>query len=319
MNRKPKIFISKCIELDSCRWNGAKISSVEVKNILPHIELITACPEADIGLGIPREPIRIVAVNDEKRLIQPATEVDLTEKMQTYCNKLVEDYDDIDGFILKSKSPSCGIKEVKVYQGKGSKSPHPAGAGIFAEIVLDKFSHLPIEDEGRLTNFKIREHFLTSVFTINRFKELKQNPDIKALMKFQAEHKFLFLAYNQSQMRKLGKIAANLEKNNINQVFQDYQTNLYAVFAKLPRHNNIINVWNHIQGFFSDHLKPVEKKYLLEKIEAFKNDKLPAIAVTEILHAHAIRFENEYILNQFFFTPFPKELISYFDSGKRKL
>jgi uncharacterized protein YbgA (DUF1722 family)/uncharacterized protein YbbK (DUF523 family) len=311
MNRKPKIFISKCIEQDHCRWNGAITSSVEVKNLMPFIDLYTACPEADIGLGIPRDPIRLVSINDEVRLIQPATNKDLTDQMKDYCNKLISTLDDMDGFILRSKSPSCGIKEVKIHQGTGSKTLHPAGAGIFAQIVLDTFPYLPIEDEGRLTNFKIREHFLTAIFTINRFKEIKQDLDIKKLMLFQAEHKFLFLAYNQSQMRKLGKIAANLDKADMKDVFENYEKNLYQVFNKLPRYNNVVNVWNHIQGFFSENLKSSEKKYILKKIEDFRDDKLPAIAITELLHSYALRYENEYILNQYFFKPFPEELISY--------
>lgn len=317
--RKPKIFISRCIEQDHCRWNGAVISSPEVKYLLPFIDVYTACPEADIGLGIPRDPIRLVSIDDNVCLIQPSSNLDLTKKMKDFCMDVIKDFTDIDGFILKSKSPSCGTKEVKVYQGSGSKLPHPAGAGIFGQIVLDNFSHLPVEDEGRLTNFRIREHFLTRIFTLNRFKEIKNSYDIKKLMKFQAEHKFLFLAYNQTQMRILGKIAANLEKNSIQDVFINYEEQLHKVFLKLPRYNNIINVWNHIQGFFSEFLNPKEKAYILSKIDEYKNDKLPAIVVTELLHSMAIRFDNKYILDQYFFTPFPEELISYFDSGKRKL
>lgn len=319
MERKPKIFISKCIEQEHCRWNGAIISSDEIRQLIPFVDLYTACPEVEVGLGIPRDPIRLVAINDDIRLIQPVTGMDLTEKMENLSKEIIKDYADLDGFILKSKSPSCGMKDVKVHRGEGTKGIVKPSSGIFAEIVLSNFSEYAIEDEGRLTNMLIREYFLTRIFTMNRFKIIKSDPKMASLVKFHADHKFLFLAYNQTQMRELGKIVANHEKEKIEVVFDNYEQQLRKVFFKMPRHTNIINVWNHIQGFFKEGLNPKEKAHLLERIEAFKDDRIPASAVTEVLYSMAVRFEHNYILDQYFFNPFPKELMHIHDSGKRRL
>jgi len=318
-NVKPVVFISKCIEQLPCRWNGAIIASAEVKQLLPFIDLKTACPEADIGLGIPRDPIRLELHGEEIRLVQPSTQRDLTNEMTLFSEDLCRGLKDIDGFILKSKSPSCGFKEVKIYANANSKTKSGYGAGIFGQMVMTHFPHLMIEDEGRLTNLKIRDHFLTAIFTLARFREIKKNLKMADLVAFHASHKFLFLAYNQKQMRVLGKITANLDKRPIEHVFEDYQLNLRLVFKTQVRIKNVLNVWMHIMGFFSEQLNSAEKQNLLDKMDEYVSDTVPASVVTELLYSLCIRFNHGYLLNQYFFKPYPKELMNIHDSARRRI
>ena len=153
---KPRIVISKCIEFDTCRYNGQMISSDFVEKLKSFLEFIPVCPEFEIGLGVPRDPIRVISLGGNLRLIQPKTEKDVTKDMVDFSNSFLDKLSDLDGFILKSKSPSCGIKDVKVHAGGGIPPKDPKGPGFFGKAVLEKYPNLAIEDEGRLLNSRIK-------------------------------------------------------------------------------------------------------------------------------------------------------------------
>ncbi|MGB2696677.1 MAG: DUF523 and DUF1722 domain-containing protein, partial [Candidatus Zixiibacteriota bacterium] len=223
---KPIVVVSKCIEFESCRYNGLKVSSDVVKKLMPHVQFSPVCPEVEIGLGTPRNPIRLVMVNGKARLIQPVTKDDVTDKMNHFTSSFLDSLDEVDGFILKNRSPSCGIKDVKVYAGAEKGMAVRKGKGFFASSVLERFSHLAIEDEGRLTNFRIREDFLTKAFTLARFRQVKKSRSMRELVGFQTENKFLLMAYNQKEMRILGRIVANHEKKPKEEVFRNYEHHL---------------------------------------------------------------------------------------------
>lgn len=316
---KPRVFISRCIEQQACRWNEAIIASPEIRQMLPYIEVINACPEADIGLGIPRDPVRLEMHGDNIRLVQPATQKDLTDQMVQFALDHCRNFSDIDGFILKSKSPSCGNLNVKVYSGPGSKGKSGFSSGIFCQVLKDQYPFIVLEDEGRLTNLKIREHFLTRIFTQARFREIEDSGKMRDLVDFHSRHKYLYMSYNQTEMRNLGKITGNLDKKSIPEVYKLYAEGLKRVFRVIPRFASIVNVWMHIMGYFSDQLSAGEKQNLLLKMEQYKEDRIPAVVVSEILYSLAIRFDQKYILDQYFFYPFPVEIMTAHDSGKRRL
>ena len=86
----PKVVLSRCIEIDPCRYNGLKIASDFVKKLIPYVEVIPVCPEVEIGLGTPRDALRIVMNEDKMRLVQPKTELDFTEKMEKFVNSFLD-------------------------------------------------------------------------------------------------------------------------------------------------------------------------------------------------------------------------------------
>ena len=165
---KPRILVSKCIEFDSCRYNGQVISSDFVEKLKSFVEFIPVCPEFEIGLGVPRDPIRVVSFGGNLKLIQSKTEKDVTKNMVEFSNSFLDKLSDIDGFILKSKSPSCGIKDVKIHAGTGPPPKESKGSGFFGKAVLEKYSNIAIEDEGRLLNSRIKQHFLTKVYALRK-------------------------------------------------------------------------------------------------------------------------------------------------------
>lgn len=313
---KPVIVVSKCIEFESCRYNGLMISSHMVKNLVPHIDFRPVCPEVEIGLGIPRDPIRVIQVDGKSRLVQPATGKDVTEKMERFARSFLDNVGEVDGFILKGRSPSCGIKDVKAYSGPEKWMSVSRTRGFFADAVIEKFPDLAIEEEGRLTNFRIREHFLTKLFVLARFRQVRHSLSMKELVRFQTENKYLLMAYNQKELRELGKIVANHEKKPLEQVLEDYRKNLAKAFAKGPRDVAYINVMMHLMGHFSERLSAQERSFFVNTLEEYRDERLPLSVPLGILKSWAIRFDDQYLSRQTLVEPFPQQLMEISDSGK---
>ena len=176
---KPKILISKCLGFDNCRYNGAIVQFDLLDKMKDQIEFIPLCPEIEIGLGLPRESLRLIKVPDGIELVQPKSKKYLTYDMKKYSQEILKDISDIDGIILKGRSPSCGIKDVKVYSGMEKSPVIGKSMGLFAAEMEKHFPYLPIEEEGRLTNLIIREHFFTKLYAIFNFKKMAQNKSMK--------------------------------------------------------------------------------------------------------------------------------------------
>lgn len=306
---KPTVIISKCIEFDHCRYDGSMISSTFVEKIKPFVNFLPVCPEVEIGLGIPRKSLRLVQTNDTIHLIQPATSKDVTEQMITFANSFLSNQQPVQGVILKSRSPSCGIKDVKLYATSKNAAPVEKTAGLFGGQILQQLN-CNIESEGRLRNTFIQEHFLVSIFTLADFEQLKKKNSISDLVSFHSKNKFLIMAYNQEILHKLGRIVANQKKENLKQVLDQYEYLLKLVFNTSPSHKTTTNVLLHLFGFVSDKLSKSEKEFFLDLLQKYRNEKLPLTVITHVLKSWIIRFGEPYLSNQTFFSPFPEELMN---------
>lgn len=313
---KPRICVSRCLGFEACRYNGQIDSQEFIKKLNDMVEIITVCPEVQIGLPIPRESLRIVKEDEELHLIQPKTESDFTKDMVEFSSEFIGNLGDIDGFILKSRSPSCGIKDVKVYNGREKGASCEKGVGFFAKAAMDSFPNYPIEDEGRLTNYKIREHFLTKIYTNACFRKLKERESMGELVKFHSKNKMLLMAYNQKELKELGKIVANHEKKNIEDVLEDYESHLRMAFVKNARCTSNINVLNKSTALFSKYITIEEKEFIKDALEKYREGKLPLSTCVYMVKSYAIRFGITEMLEQSFFKPYPEELIELRDSGK---
>lgn len=313
---KPTIVVSRCLGFAKCRYNGDVIPDSFVDRLKEHVNFITVCPEVEIGLGVPRSPVRLVLENEQIELYQPASGEIFTKKMEDYSEGFFTSAEKIHGFILKGRSPSCGIKDVKIYINKEKSVGSMKGVGLFASHAINLYPNLPIEEEGRLTNYAIREHFLTKLYTVFRFQSVKDSNSMKELIKFHSDHKYLLLAYNQSQSRILGKIVANHEKKPFQEIAALYEFHLGLAFARLPSRNNYINAFMHIFGYFSDALTSKEKAFMLDRFQKFKEDKIHISVVLNLLRTYVIKYNQEYLLDQVIWEAYPEELLDISDSGK---
>lgn len=313
---KPVLYASKCLGFAPCRYNGVTIHDDFVEKMKHHVIFTTACPELEIGLGVPRAPVRIIVSKNAQRLFQPASGLDMTEKMIEHSHIILDGVDEVDGFILKSRSPSCGIKDTRYFLNAGKGAPVGRGPGIFGRIVMKRFPFKPIEDEGRILDPRIREHFLTSVFTRAHFRTISRQARMKDVIHFHAENKLLLMSYSQKQSRILGRIVANVEKEDVGSVVRRYEEALSLALTSLPRSSSNINVLMHAFGYCSEQLSKHEKTHFIDSLERYRFNKIPLSVPLGILRSWIIRFDIQYLKQQSFFQPYPEGLIEITDTGK---
>jgi uncharacterized protein YbgA (DUF1722 family)/uncharacterized protein YbbK (DUF523 family) len=307
---KPKVVVSRCIEFGQCRYNGQMISSDFVKSLAPYVEFLPVCPEVEIGLGIPRGSLRLVSSGDETRLVQPTTGRDVTLDMQSFAASFLDSLGEVDGFILKASSPSCGIKNTKTYPTAGKSAALSRSAtGIFGAAVLARYPDLAVEDEGRLRNPRVKEHFLAKLFTLASFREVERSGSMQELVRFQTENKMLLMAYNQTEQKALGNIVANHDHRPFDDVAREYEAHLKRALSRARRYTSNINVLMHILGYFSDRLSAGEKAMFLDNLQRYRDGKITICPNTTLLKSWTVRFEDDYLLSQTFFEPYPQDLI----------
>ena len=313
---RPVIVVSRCLGFEACRYNGQVLPNRFLEALAEHAEVKTVCPEVEIGLGTPRDPIRIVKDGERMLLEQPSTGLDLTSKMEAYTRERLSGLGSVDGFVLKSRSPSCGLTDTKIHSPKANSPSLGRGAGLFGARVLERFPEIAVEDEGRLTNFRIREHFLTRIYTWAAFREVRKARRMGKLVEFQARNKLLFMALSQKEMKAMGKVVANPERRRIDEVLDAYQPHLAAAFSRVARYTSHINVLMHALGYSKEELTSKEKAHFLDLLERYRSGRIPLSAITSVLRSWVARFGQEYLDSQTWFEPFPEDLIEITDSGK---
>jgi uncharacterized protein YbgA (DUF1722 family)/uncharacterized protein YbbK (DUF523 family) len=295
------------------------ISSELVENLRPFIIPITHCPEVDIGLGVPRKPVRVVAWNGNMRdirLIQPETHLDVTEKMNAYAGRILSGLKDVDGFIMKSKSPSSGVYDVKIYPSTArSAALTRKGAGLFGARVLDMFAGTAIEDEGRLQDDRLRDNFLKRIFTSAAFRSMKKSGRAADLVAFHAANKLLFMSYHQGLMREMGRVTGSLKGGRLPAALVEYERLMIRLFVKPYKRSGVVNVLEHAFGYFKKDLSSEEKRHFLSELHAYRQGASPVQVPVSLLTSWIIRFRKPYLAGQTFFAPYPKEIVF---PGKRK-
>ena len=313
---RPRVFLSRCLGFAPCRWNGVTIHDTFIEALKPHVECITVCPEIELGLGVPRDPISIVFKDNHYKLMQHNTGNDLTESMLQFTNDYLDVLQEVDGFILKDRSPSCGIKDVKVSPGLDAPDPLRKTSGFFAREIMKRFGAFAIESEKGLQNVRIREHFLAKLFVLSRFRQLRSKTTMKDLVQFHTQNKLLFMAYNQKELAIMGRIVANTEKRNVDEVFIKYEEHFLRSLNRLPQFTSHINVLMHAFGYFSKNLSSKEKRLFLNALETYKHKQIPLSVPISLLRSYITRFQIEYLAHQTYLEPYPIEVGSIGDSQK---
>jgi len=306
---RPVIVLSACLNSEPVRYNGEIIKNAFVEKLKNFVDVITVCPETEIGLSVPRDPIKLYLEKNTYRIYQTKTGIDLTEKMDRFSSEFLNHLKGVDGFLLKGKSPSCGFSGTKIYRDKNANDILKRGMGLFAQIVKEKFPDKPIEDELRLKNPEIRQHFLTAIFAHADMRNLDKNgKSITKLIDFHTKYKYLLMLYSQKKLHQLGRIIAGYKKGRFEQTLSEYEKIFYSVFERKPGIKKHYNVLQHIYGYFSNKIQPSEKRHFLSLMEKLKNEQIPLSAVVEIAKNFALRFENVYLMSQKYFSPYPEQL-----------
>lgn len=308
-----KIAVSDCLRGTECRYNGGHAQDDFVNHHLAkYADFYPFCPEAAV-IGTPRETIRLVGDQQGVRVKGPKSGNDYTDGLKAYGDKMVPKLlgMHLDAAVVKSKSPSCGIERIKVYQPSGEwhGSKDPMTSGLFTGQLREQAPYLAIEDEGRLQDAWLRENFMLHAFTSARWRELlKSTPSLVDFQVFHRDHKYLFLSKSEAVYREMGPLVANTRADNFEEQLQAYQGKLFELLAHRSTKGQVRNVLDHVYGYFKAQLSADEKVHYQEAVNEFVEGIVPLIAVIKILEQFLKHYGSDYLSTQIFFNPYPADL-----------
>ena len=296
---KIKIGVSACLTGDEVRYNGQGAEDKFLNREIRHLfDFVKVCPEVGIGLGIPRETIRLVKKKDTGiRLVNHSDTKDFTEDMMHFSMSSADNFaeEKISGFVFKKSSPSCGAFRVKVYNEKGVTQAQ-SSIGMYSAHIQERFPWLPVEEDGRLNDPGLRHNFLSRVFAIKFWQENVENdPSVKALVNFHKVHKYMLMSHSQVGLRKLGQLVANEAKKPINELMHEYLLLFTSLTKKPAPRSKHVNVLFHLMGYFSEKLDDYDRQETVKVIDKYRRGLIPLILpITRISH-YVEKFKIEYL------------------------
>lgn len=305
--------ISSCLLGEEVRFDGGHKRDAYITGTLSrYFRFVHVCPEAAVGLGIPREPIRLVELGDEVRARGVRTwELDPTDRLANFARETAARLEGISGYIVKNRSPSCGMERVKVYGDNGM--PRRSGAGIYTAELMRLLPLLPVEEEGRLGDPGLRENFIERVFVYHRWQQLvAAGVTARSLIDFHSDHKYLILAHGQTRYRELGRKIASAGRADIRQFADGYVTDLMEAIRKPATTRQHVNVLQHLLGFLKRHIDRADREELVQAIELYRQGLRPRIVPITLLRHHFRRHPEPYIMRQHYLSPHPVELMLRF-------
>lgn len=311
MGEKVKIGISRCLLGENVRYDGGhKLDHYLTDTLGMYVNWVGVCPEIEYGLPVPREAMRLVGDPGSPRLLTIRTKVDHTEGMKKWADARLKELEKVNlcGFIFKSRSPSSGIKGVKVYSETGISSK--SGAGIFGGAFIKRFPLLPAEDDGRLQDPQLRENFIERVFVYKRWLDFTiGESSMKGLVAFHTEHKLLLMAHSPEHYRKLGKLVAEGKKYRREELHREYIGQMMDGLRLIATVKKNTNVLMHIIGYFKKDLSDDEKQELLGVINNYHQGLIPLIVPVTLLRHYVRKFGEPYLNRQYYLNPHPLELM----------
>lgn len=307
---RPRVVVSRCIEFDHCRWNGDLIPSDLVRQLKPHVDFVTVCPETDIGLGVPRKPLRLVRYGESTRLLQPDSGLDVTDEMRQFCSTFLGRLGAADGAITKGRSPTSALKDATVYASPGRGAGKLGTApGLFGSMLVETLPHGALEDEGRLRNPRIKAHFLTKLFLLAEFRAVRGTNSGLALREFQSRNELLFRTYGRQQSALLARLAAEAVHGSLGIVLDRYEESLHLLFARAPRCGAHADALMETFDRVSGRLGKEEAVYFRETVQKYRDALLPLSVPLAVVRTWLVRFKDNYLLNQSYLQPYPDDLV----------
>lgn len=295
------IGISSCLLGNKVRYDGNhKEQRLITEKLSTIFEFVPVCPEMAIGLGVPRKPIRLTGDETSQRAVEVNNrDIDVTNQLVLYGKRKATELDYISGFIFKKGSPSCGLSSVKIY--KSENQVLHKGTGLFTQQIIQNNPLLPVEDEGRLNDVKLRRNFLQRVEVYHRWNQLlKSGLSRGRIIDFHSRHKFLLLAHCEKTYRELGQLISQVASHDIDLFAGHYIALLMEGLKKPETRNKHINVLQHIAGFFKGSLDKEDKHEFGQLIDSYRNGVMPREALIAMLKHYLRKFPNHYLHEQYY-------------------
>lgn len=306
-----RIGVSACLLGEKVRFDGGhKRDPYLVESFGRYVEWVPVCPEVEMGLGTPRETLRLVSINDDVRLLMPKTGADHTEAMRAYTVRRLAELarENLSGYVLKKNSPSCGMERVRVFDARGL--PAKPGRGLFAEGLLQHFPHLPVEEEGRLADPRLRENFVERVFAYARLRSLFSGRwKVADLVAFHTAHKLLLMAHSPQAYQSLGRLVAKAATVPREEFRHRYESEFMGALREMATTRRHVNVLQHIAGYFSEQLDSASRQELQVLLQDYQSGYVPLVVPLTLIHHYVRKFEVTYLRGQVYLEPHPKELM----------
>lgn len=306
-----RIGVSTCLMGDSVRHDGGhKRNPFVLEQLGPYVDFVPVCPEMAIGLGVPREAIRLVEGNDGPRLVGTRSAADHTGAMTDFARQAAADLADrdLDGYVFKSKSPSCGLFRVKLYSDKGS--PVGTSRGLYAAGITAAFPDLPVEEEGRLNDPRLRENFIERLFAHNRLRRFFAGDwTLDDLVAFHTGEKLLLMAHDPRTYKALGQLVAGAKGMAGDALAAAYRSGFMAAMGKRATPGRQANVLKHMAGYVKKRLDADGRAELSEVIEDYRRGLVPLIVPVTLIRHFVRLYEIDYLAGQTYLQPHPKELM----------
>lgn len=307
-----RVGISACVLGQKVRFDGGhKEDRFLTGTLAQFVEFVPVCPEVEVGMGTPRETVRLVRAEDGgTRMVAPKSETDHTTSMRRFSKRRVRELESLDlcGYVLKKDSPSCGMERVKIYDPEGM--PHKSGRGLFAEALMEQFPLLPVEEDGRLNDPRLRDNFFVRLFAYRRLKNLFRGRwSAGDLVRFHTAEKSLLMAHDLKGYRHLGKLVADPKSQPRKQLAEEYGRVYMESLRKIATTKKQVNVLQHLLGHFKKLLTPEERQELVELIEDYRQGLVPLIVPVTLIRHHVRLHGVAYLAGQVYLQPHPKELM----------
>ncbi len=306
-----RIGISSCLLGRKVRFDGGhKRDPFLTDTFGRFVEWVPVCPEVEAGFGTPREAMRLVDDGSRLRLLTVKTARDLTDTMERYARRRVDQLanENLSGYVLKKDSPSCGMARVKVYDPHNV--PARTGVGLFAAALRTRHPFLPVEEEGRLVDPRIRDNFTERVFAYQRLRALLVGRwTLGALVSFHTAHKLSLMAHSVTAYQSLGRLVAgakSLSRADLESRYTEGFMNALEPMATTRRH---VNVLQHMAGYFKKQLDDASRAELAATIEDYRTGLVPLVVPITLIRHHVRQHDVAYLAGQVYLAPHPQELM----------
>ncbi|HEX4209747.1 MAG TPA: DUF523 and DUF1722 domain-containing protein [Candidatus Binataceae bacterium] len=307
-----RIGVSACLLGHHVRFDGGhKRNEFITETFGRFVEFIPVCPELELGLGVPRETLRLVRDRDTNlALVSNQSGTDHTAAMRTFADRRTAklEREDLSGYLFKKDSPSCGMERVKVY-GPAGMASHD-GRGLYAASLMRRYPNLPVEEEGRLNDPRLRENFIERVFAYRRLRTFfAERWTLGGLVAFHTAHKLQLLAHVPTAYAELGRLVASAKTANRAELRDQYQTTFMTALKRLATPAHHTNVLQHMAGYFSDNLDSAARRELSSLIDDYRHGLVPLIVPITLIRHYVRAYSISYLEGQVYLEPHPKELM----------
>ena len=298
---RPRVGVSSCLLGEPVRFNGGHSRSRFLADELgPHVDWVPYCPEMEIGLGAPRETLRLTVGG---RLVSRSGAADHTPAVAALPLPA-----GLDGYVFKAKSPSCGIHGIPRFTDSGQPADH-RGRGVFAQRVTDRFPLLPAEDEGRLNDAVLCEEFTERIFALARLRALlRARWAPRDLVAFHTRHKLQLLAHDPARYRGAGRVVAAAGSAPLEATAAAYQDVFLAAMLSRATRGRHANALQHAFGYISRDLGRPRRADLAARIDSYRRGADPLSVPVALLAHYASDAELPWLAGQTYLEPYPAAL-----------